>query len=222
MDEEFSHLDAARRAILEAALPIAAFDGWTRKTLVEAARETGLPDGADELYLPGGPVELLDFWGRECDDAMAAAYEAADAGAMRIRDKAAFAVMARLEPMRGDREAARRGAARLALPDAGAAAPRILWRAADRAWRAMGDPSTDINWYSKRAILSGVIGSTFTVFLDDKDPELADTRAFLDRRIDNVMKFEKVKAQGRRLKGSLPDPLTLLSRLRYGGARRYG
>lgn len=221
MIEEFPHLDAARRAILEAALPIAAFDGWTRKTLIEAARDAGLPDGADELYLPRGPVDLIDFWGRECDLAMENAYAAAETADMKVRERVTFAVMARLEPMRGDREAARRALARLSLPDAGGTAPRILWRAADSIWRAMGDKSTDGNWYSKRATLSGVIGSTFAVFLEDQDPEMAETRAFLDRRIGNVMEFEKAKANFRRFKSALPDPLKTLSKLRYGGVKRY-
>ena len=134
------------------------------------------------------------------------AYAAADTADMKVRDRVTFAVMARLEPMRGDREAARRAVARLSLPDAGGTAPRILWRAADSIWRAMGDKSTDGNWYSKRATLSGVIGSTFAVFLEDQDPEMAETRAFLDRRIGNVMEFEKAKANFRRFKSALPDP----------------
>ena len=97
----------------------------------------------------------------------------------------------------------------------------LLWRAADSIWRAMGDKSTDGNWYSKRATLSGVIGSTFAVFLEDQDPEMAETRAFLDRRIGNVMEFEKAKANFRRFKSALPDPLKTLSKLRYGGVKRY-
>lgn len=225
MNEDFPHLDAARRALLERALEIAPFEGWTRKTLIEAAAEAGLPDGADELYLPGGPPELIDFWGKALDAEMIETFAAADLSTMRIREKVAFAVMARFEPMAEHREAARRALIRLGLPDSGATGPRILWRAADAVWSALGDKSTDGNWYSKRAILSGVIGSTLPIFLEDKSAEFADTRAFLDHRIDNVMQFEKAKVQFRDFREKLPDPLRTLSRLRYpahSGFRRYG
>ncbi len=225
MNEDFPHLDAARRAILQRALEIAPFEGWTRKTLIEAADEAGLPSGAYELYLPGGPPELIDFWGKALDAAMAETLASADLSTMRIREKVAFAVMARFEPMAEHREAGRRALIRLGLPDAGGAGPRILWRAADAVWSALGDKSTDGNWYSKRAILSGVIGSTLPIFLEDKSADFADTRAFLDHRIDNVMQFEKAKAQFRDFKAKLPDPLRTLSRLRYpehSGFRRYG
>lgn len=220
MDQQFPRFEANRAAILARALDHAAFDGWTEAVLVRAAREAGLPEGADALYFPRGPVDAIDFWNLQADRAMAQTLAGMDLSALKVRQRIEEAVMARLAPARPHREAARRAAARLLLPDAAGAGPRILWRAADAMWRAVGDASTDFNFYSKRAILSGVYASVFPVFLDDRDPDFAATRAFLRRRIENVMQFEKAKARVRAAKAKLPDPLALLARLRHGPAHR--
>lgn len=220
MSEDFPRFEVNRAAILERALEHAAFDGWTGGTLTRAVREAGLPEGADALYFPRGPIDAIDFWNLQADRAMAETLAAMDLAGLKVRQRIEEAVMARLAPARPHREAARRAAGRLALPDSGGTGPRILWRAADAMWRAVGDPSTDFNFYTKRATLSAVFAATFPVFLDDREPDLAQTRAFLRRRIENVMQFEKAKAQVRRMRGSLPDPLAFLTRLRHGPAQR--
>ncbi len=217
---DFPRFEANRAAILARALDHAAFDGWTAATLARAAREAGLPEGAEALYFPRGPVDAIDFWARQSDRAMAEMLAGMDLTGLKVRQRVEAAVMARLAPLHPHREAARRAAARLLLPDAGAANARILWRASDAIWRALGDRSTDSNFYSKRAILSGVLGAAFTVFLEDSDPGLAKTNAFLQRRIKDVMRFEKAKARARDLKAKLPDPLALLARLRHGAPHR--
>lgn len=213
-EEGLAHLDEARDALLEAARPLAAFDGWNRATLARAEADAGLPAGTAELVCPAGVVDLLDYWGLKSDRAAVEALAATDLAVLRIRDRVRAGVTARLEAVGPERrEAARRAAARLALPDAAARATRITWRAADAIWRALGDPSTDFNFYSKRAILSGVFASTFAVWLEGDDDR---AQAFLDDRIENVMQFEKAKAGARDLAAKLPDPARVLARLRYG------
>ena len=59
---------------------------------------------------------------------------------------------------------------------------------------ALGDTSEDINWYSKRASLSAVYGATVLYWLGDDSTGHEATWDFLDRRIENVMQFEKAKA----------------------------
>jgi ubiquinone biosynthesis protein COQ9 len=113
------------------------------------------------------------------------------------------------------REALRRALAILALPQNVAAATGLAWRAADRMWRVAGDTSTDFNHYSKRAILIGVYGSTALVFLDDRAAGLPETRAFLDRRLGDVGRFEKVKASWRGRRERRPSLSRFLGRLRY-------
>lgn len=207
--------DAARHALLEAALIHAAFDGWTAATLKAAAADAGLSAGEAALYCPGGVLDLIETWSRR-SDSIAAEAIAADP-ARRVRDRVTNAVMARLDAMAGHEDAARRARARLLLPDGLDRGARLVWASADAIWRALGDPSTDINFYTKRATLSGVLATTQAVWLEDDDADKARTRAFLDRRIDGVMQFEKVKARWREAQANLPDLAALAGRMRYGG-----
>ena len=210
--------EAARAAILAEALPEAAFEGWSQATLDRAAQAAGYSEGEVQLYCPGGVLDLIETWSRTADEDARLAI--AHSGASRIRDKVTQGVLLRLEQYAGEEEAAARARARLLLPDGLDRGARLLWSTSDMIWRAIGDTSTDANFYSKRAILSGVYASTLAVWLDERDPDKPDTRAFLDRRIDNVMQFEKVKGQWRKATANLPDFAALASTLRYGFDRR--
>ena len=210
--------EAARAAILAEALPEAAFEGWNQATLNRAAEAAGYSEGEVQLYCPGGVLDLIETWSRTADEDARLAI--AHSGANRIRDKVAQGVLLRLEQYAGEEEAAARARARLLLPDGLDRGARLLWSTSDMIWRAIGDSSTDANFYSKRAILSGVYASTLAVWLDERDPDKPDTQAFLDRRIDNVMQFEKVKGQWRKATANLPDLAGLASTLRYGFDRR--
>lgn len=201
--------------LLDAALDEAAFDGWTRATLRRAGEAAGLSEGEQALAAPRGAVDLIDLWFDRAEVAMERALLDAPADA-RVRARATLAVRARIEAFAAHKEALRRAAITLALPPNVPEALRIGWRAADRAWNAMGDPSTDFNWYTKRAILAGVHAATLTFWLQDDSVDSAPTWAFLDRRIGDVMRFEKTKADVLKLARRLPDPVGLLTRLRYG------
>ena len=207
----------ARLAILKAMLPIAAFDGWTAKSLKDAVGKTDLPKGAADLYFPEGPLEVIAFWSEEMNRAAANDMAALDHSGMKIRDKVTAGVLARLYAIGPHEEAARRAAARLSLPDAMGQGPKHIWSSADIIWRAIGDTSTDANYYSKRTILSGVITATMAVWLSEIDPDKPKSRAFLDARIANVMKFEKAKWEFKSKTKNWPNPAEVLGVLRYGG-----
>ena len=209
-------------AILDAALRDAAFEGWTDVMLERAAVAAGLPDGAGALYFPDGPVGLIRYWSARMDKRARAKIEALDLPAMRVRDRITEAVAIRLNEVGRYDEAARRAQARLTLPDGVGVGAAALWASADTIWRAVGDTSTDANFYSKRAVLSTVLATTAPVWLSDTLPGKPEGRAFLVRRIDNVMQFEKVKARVRRVTENLPDPAEVLGRLRYGGFMEKG
>jgi ubiquinone biosynthesis protein COQ9 len=215
MGKKMKHLKKIRRKLLAAALERAAFEGWNAQLLEHAEKDAGLDPGSAALACPKGVVDLLDFWSREADEVTAKALDALDLASMRIRDRVRAGVLARLDAIGlQNREAARRAAVRLALPDAAPRASTMLWRSADTIWRGIGDTSTDGNFYSKRAILSGVLGSTMAVWFEGDEEE--KTHAFLDRRIENVMAFEKTKAKVRKFGERLPDPLGVLARVRFG------
>ncbi len=202
------------RAALAPLLPAhAAFDGWSTAVLATAANELGVPANRAALAFPGGPAEMIDCWFDAIDKAMLAAFPPERIAALKIRERIRALVLFRLEAIRPHREALRRALAMLALPKNALASARLAWRSADRIWRVAGDDATDFNHYSKRAILVAVYGATSLVFLDDDGEDLADTKAFLDRRIDDVMRFETFKARWRGTR--LPSLSRFLGRLRY-------
>lgn len=202
--------------LLEAAKPHVPFDGWSAATLRLAAEEVGTPPALVAAVLPRGAVDLALAYHEAGDAAMLAALEAADLSAMRFRDRVAFAVRARLEAVE-DRELVRRGMTLFALPQHGLDGARALWSTADRIWMALGDTSEDVNWYTKRATLSGVYGATVLYWLGDESAGHEATWAFLDRRIEDVMRIETVKAKAREnrlVAGLMAGPLGLLGRVR--------
>ncbi len=210
----------ARSAILDAALDIVPFEGWTSTTLKQAVRQAGLPKGAEELYFPGGPLEAIRFWHLKMNTAIWDSLHKLDLDAMRIRDKVTQGVLAHFEAIGPHEAAAQRALSRLALPDGLALGPQLLWGAADTIWRAIGDTSTDINYYTKRATLSAVISSSLAAWLADEEPDKAKARKFLDARIENVMQFEGAKWKLKTKLKDLPDPLELLGQLRFGPSRK--
>jgi ubiquinone biosynthesis protein COQ9 len=204
------------RETLSAELPHhAAFDGWTPAALELAAQATGIDPAIATLAFPGGAVAMIDGWFGQIDRAMVAAVPPQQLATMKIRAKIAALVEARLDTMFADIEALRRALAILALPQNVPHAVKLSWRAADAIWRAAGDTATDFNHYSKRTLLAGIYTATIMAMLDDQSEGQVETRAFLARRIENVMRFEKFKG---RFTHSAPERLSLarfLGRLRY-------
>jgi ubiquinone biosynthesis protein COQ9 len=198
-----------RERLLDAVLPRAGETGWTSSALAAAAGEAGLSEGELALACPRGAVDLLDAWALRAERAATLQLAAAASDGLRIRAKATLGVRAYVGTFALHKPACRRA---VAAPDRAMAGGAALWRAADAIWRAMGDASTDFNWYTKRAILSAVIGSTLAAWLGADDIE--DAWRFLDRRIEDVMRFEKTKADMRRFADGLPDPLDLIGRRR--------
>ena len=209
------NLDELRAALAPALPGHAAFDGWSDEALAMAAADLGVPPERARLAFKGGQAQMIDAWFDWIDKAMLEAFPPERIAAMKIRDRIRELVLFRLKAIRPHREALRRALAVLAMPQNLVDAGRLAWRSADRIWRVAGDTATDFNHYSKRAILVGVYGSASLVFLDDDSDDLAETRAFLNRRIDDVMRFEKFKASWRGTGARLPSPSRFLGRLRY-------
>ncbi len=187
-------LDEIRALLAPGIAANAAFDGWSDAARDMAAQAEGIDTDIAALAFKDGPVDMIDAWFAHIDGVMLAAVPPERLALMKIREKITALVEARLDATSIDRESLRRALAILALPQNLAKATRLGWRTVDTIWRAAGDVSTDYNYYTKRTILLGVYASTITVFLDDESEGLADTRAFLGRRINGIMQFEKAKA----------------------------
>jgi ubiquinone biosynthesis protein COQ9 len=204
--------DRMEQSVLDAALRHAPALGWSRSMVRRACEDNGLSLGDEELLLPNGPRDLAALLSRRHDDRAMAVLSELDVASLKIRERIARAVSARLEAGAADLDAAKRCAAFLALPTNADLGLKLAWESADLLWNWAGDTATDWNHYSKRTILSGILVPALTMRLFDSK-EAAD--AFVSRRIDNVMTFEKWKA-GKDFDAPLRKVTDLLSRIRYG------
>jgi ubiquinone biosynthesis protein COQ9 len=212
---EPSPLEQLRRRLALAVGENAVFDGWTRQAVDSAAQQLGVDPVQARLAMPKSQAGMIDTYIQEVDRGLEAYFTPERIGSLKIRDKIRALIWRRFEIMAPAREAIRRALAILAMPQNLPLALRISWRTTDHMWRIAGDTSTDFNHYTKRMTLGAVYASTLLVWLDDQSEGWTDTAAFLDQRIDDVMKIEKLKAQWR---GSSDQRLSLsrfLGRLRY-------
>ena len=196
--------DTLKAAVLSAALPHAAFDGFTDKVLETAGKEAGVRGTELTRLFPEGPLALVAFYSAAVDREMEERLAAMDLPAMKIRARIAEAVKTRLAILKRHKEAARRAAALLSLPMHAGLAARLMYRSVDAMWRAAGDTATDFNFYSKRGILAGVYGSTLVRWFADASADEAATNEFLAARIENVMQFEKFKAKAKEAFANFP------------------
>lgn len=215
MDALVSPLEQIRRDLALATGEHAVFDGWGRKAVEAAATERGIDRAKALLAMPKGRTALIDLYIQAVDRALEARLPQSALSKLKIRERIRTLIWTRLEIMASAREAVRAALAILSMPQNLALGAKIGWRSADIMWRLAGDTAADFNHYTKRITLSAVYGATLLVWLDDQSEGWADTGAFLDRRIDDVMRFEKWKAGW---KGSGDRRLSLtrfLGRLRY-------
>jgi len=187
-------LDEIRSLLAPGIAANAAFDGWSDAARDMAADAAGIDRDVAALAFEQGPVDMIDAWFADIDVAMLASLPPERLSAMKIRARIAALIEARLQATAADRESLRRALAILALPQNLTKAGRLGWRTVDTIWRAAGDVATDYNHYTKRTILLGVYAATVTVFLDDDSEGFAETRTFLSRRIDGIMRFETAKS----------------------------
>jgi len=210
-------LEEIRAALAPLIAEGAAFDGFGEAALADAAARAGVDADVARLAFPGGGRDMVDAWFADIDAAMATKWPGEKLATRKIRERITTLVETRIDLLAPNREALRRALALLALPTNVPFAAKLGWRAADLMWRLAGDTATDYNHYSKRAILGSVYGATMAVFLNDESEGHADARAFLGRRIDQVMRFEGWKHRRAATKVERPSLARFVGRLRYPG-----
>jgi len=207
-------LDELRPVLAPDIARAAIFDGWSRKAVDSTAERAGVDLDVARLAFGEGPMQMIGAWVTSVDGAMEQEFSAEALSLMPIRERIRILVLFRLEAVAGLEEAVRRALAIQAMPQNALASLKLGWSSADAKWRLAGDTATDYNHYSKRAILAGIYAATLAVWVDDASESKRNTREFLDRRIEGVMKFEKAKA--RLLRDREGFSITrFLGRLRY-------
>lgn len=210
-------LAVVRPRLIQAMLPHVAFDGWSKAALLQAAQDIGLNPDIAAIAFPRGAIQMVDHFLAAADQAMLEAAEQ-ELQNVRVRDRFAGAIRIRLQQTAAHREAVRRAVTLLALPQHAPAATRLAWRTADAIWYAAGDDATDFNHYTKRLSAMAVYTSTLIYWLGDDSDDHADTLAFLDRRIANVLGFHKLKGRLQSKKPAIGSAIIKrLGRWRYAG-----
>ncbi|WP_170469146.1 COQ9 family protein [Ruegeria arenilitoris] len=184
----------AKQQLLDAIVIHVPFDGWSEASFRAAVSDCDMDDTLARAICPRGAVDLALAFHARGDAVMVEKLNATDLSALKFRDRIAAAVRFRLEAV-SDKELVRRGMTLFSLPSNAADGAKALWQTCDLIWDTLGDTSDDVNWYTKRATLSGVYSSTLLYWLGDDSPDHQKTWEFLDRRISDVMQIEKIKAQ---------------------------
>lgn len=208
-------LDALRVQLAPAIADAAAFDGWTGEAVAQAAAIAKVDPQLAAYAFRDGAMAMIEAWIGHVDAQMTRTAPAASLLGLPVRERIRRLVMARLDAVTGREEALTRALAIMAMPRNLAASAKLGWRSADAMWRLAGDTATDFNHYSKRAILAGIYAPTLNVFARDTSENKADTRAFLDRRIEGIIRFEKAKGQILRKPEAHFSMTRLLGRIRY-------
>jgi ubiquinone biosynthesis protein COQ9 len=208
-------LDALRLQLAPGIADAAAFDGWSEEAVRNAAVQLSVDPDAAVYAFSGGAMAMIDAWAASVDAAMAKALPAEKLAPLKIRDKIRTLVLFRLDAVAHQKEALRRAQAIMAMPQNLPQSVRLGWRSADAMWRLAGDTATDYNHYTKRMTLGSIYAATLAVYVGDTSDDHADTKAFLDRRIEGIMKFEKAKARFLKPADEHFSPARFLGRLRY-------
>jgi ubiquinone biosynthesis protein COQ9 len=206
---------AAKDRLLEAALPNVLFDGWSLVALRAGAQALELPEAEIVRLFPDGGREAalwLDDW---ADRRMLEALQAIDLPSLKIRERVATAVRARLVALEPHREAVRQAISLKASPWGAAKAAEIVYRTVDAIWYAAGDNATDFNFYTKRALLAAAYGPTVLYWLNDSSEGSADTFAFLDRRLSEILQIPKLTQGLKRAARHLAGPFQFLRQARH-------
>ncbi|KAL7750455.1 Ubiquinone biosynthesis protein coq9, mitochondrial [Sorochytrium milnesiophthora] len=177
--------DNTRDALLSAALDLVPAYSFTQQALSEAAHDLGLSPIATGLA-DNGPrdvIELLMDRGisrvRERHAELTESQEIRSLGTTGlVRDLC----RERLRFMTPYIEQWPDAAKILARPSNVPFAAHQLHRLADEIWHLAGDKSYDLNYYSKRALLSSMYLATELFMTQDKSADFARTFEFLDTR----------------------------------------
>lgn len=208
-------LDELRLVLAPQIAAEAIFDGWSDTALANAADMLGADVDVARLAFPGGAMDMIGAWIAAIDAQMEADLSAEQLAQLKIRDRIRTLIQFRLDAVAGQEEALRRALAIMAMPQNVPQSLKMGWHTADLMWRKAGDTATDYNHYTKRTILAGIYAATLAVFVDDESEGKAETTAFLERRIDGVMRFEKAKAKWFNSEREHFSLTRFLGRLRY-------
>ncbi len=188
-----SDIVAIKDRIVETMLAEVAQRGWSWDGAVEAAQKAGFQDTMCKAVFPEGLNDVVAHFSDIVDRRMIERLKKVSPDSLRVRDRVMTAMVNRFELLESmnARRVVKATLSYWALPVRVLQGQRVLWRSADRIWNWAGDTAQDYNKYTKRGLLSSIIMGTTLVWIDDKSEGFEATKAFLERRIENVMEIGK-------------------------------
>ncbi len=214
MSKETQNRVDQKDKLLQAILPHVAFDGWTDTALEAGARDLGVGKTKVDRLFPDGVRELVGHFGDWADREMLANIGEIDLEPMKLRERVSLAVRARLTALSPHRETVRHTVSYLSLPSNFPIGVRAMYKTVDLIWYTVGDKSADFSFYTKRALLAGVISATSLFWINDESEDSADSWTFLDRRIADVLKIPVLRSRLENIACRAPDPFKILRILR--------
>jgi len=201
-------IEELQKKLVSATLTHVVFDGWNSVALKRAAADLSWPLAEVDRLFPRGGLDAAIIFSKIADEEMLAGTSREFSSEMRIRDQVTRAVQCRLEFLEPHLEAIRRLTSFMMLPGNGRHSLSLLYRTVDSIWFAVGDKSADFSFYTKRALLAGVVASTNVFWLEDQSEGHQDTWSFLDRRINDVLGIQKIRKKSEQIRGMMPNPLS--------------
>ncbi|XP_076590145.1 ubiquinone biosynthesis protein COQ9, mitochondrial [Chaetodon auriga] len=193
--EEYETEEQLQARILTAALEFVPQHGWSMEAIASGAETLGLSSASAGMFNNGAGDLVLHFIA-QCNsqlvEILAEQHKQVQLGQAERKKTADFlrdAVETRLRMHIPYIESWPQAMSILLLPHNIPDSLKHLSTLVDDMWYYAGDRSTDMNWYTKRAALTGIYNTTELVMVQDSSPDFQDTWNFLDNRIQDVVKM---------------------------------
>ncbi|XP_056271995.1 ubiquinone biosynthesis protein COQ9, mitochondrial [Pseudoliparis swirei] len=199
--EDYETEEQLQARVLTAALEFVPMLGWSTDAIAAAAETLGLSSASTGMF-PNGSGDLILHFISQCNtqltEILAEQHSTHTDTQYRPKSTADFlraAVEARLRMHIPYIESWPQAMSILLLPHNIPDSLKHLSTLVDDMWYYAGDRSTDMNWYTKRAALTGIYNTTELVMLQDSSPDFQDSWTFLDNRIQDVVNMAATAKQ---------------------------
>ncbi|XP_029993218.1 ubiquinone biosynthesis protein COQ9, mitochondrial [Sphaeramia orbicularis] len=199
-DEEYETEEQLQARILVAALEFVPVHGWSMEAIAAGAETLGLSSASTGMFNGAGDLVLhfISQCNSQLTEILAEQHKQVQLGQAEPKETADFlrdAVETRLRMYIPYMETWPQAMSILLLPHNIPDSLKHLSTLVDDIWYYAGDRSTDMNWYTKRAALTGIYNTTELVMVQDSSPDFQDTWNFLDNRIQDVVNMASTAKQ---------------------------
>lgn len=164
--------------------------GLSEEALEKVCEEIGLEPKVFKIFFPQGIEEFIRYYCAKVDEEMLKQIAKLPLEEMKIREKIGESVKIRIAIYDKNKEFVKKVMGHLSAPWNVVFASKLVWNTADLIWKhAAQDNSVDYNFYTKRTLLVGVLSSTVYYWLSDDSKNWEDTKEFLTKRIEDVLKI---------------------------------